>query len=809
MMDRQRVPETVAGATDRAVRAAVATVPFISVLLVDTQMRYHAVLGSAAKMHGYDPASLLGRHVEEVLAPSAFARIGPLLQRALAGETVVDIAESADGLAVYETTYAPAVDNGVGVGALAVVRDITMEHRALAELAAADAQHQMILSHISDVVALTRPDGRFSWVSPSAERVLGWPAAELLERPIFEFVHPGDVDQLRTRRAALLESGGSRLIAYRIRRPDGTWVPIESHVAAVRAAETDAITALLVTARDVTERHRLESRLAQAVEMFEQSFAAAPIGKALVGVDGRLIKVNTALCSLLGRDEAELIGRTFHEITHADDLAADVELLHETAIGAPADDRVERRYRRPDGTVGWVLLAVSVVRGDGGQPRFSIVQFQDISARKDALREMERGATTDALTGLPNRLLLTDRLRHAVALARRGGWLVGVISLDLDLFKRVNDTLGRGGGDELLRQAADRLLHAGREGDTTIRLGGDEFVVICEHVTAVSEIVEIAERLRSELSRPFTIADRDIQLSAAVGVAVGRCGTGESLLRQADRLMATAKRHQPTRIDVYAEALEVIAHDQLSLHKALCEGIGRGELRVFYQPIVDLASRAVVAREALVRWAHPTLGLLHPAAFLDGTDRTRLGVMIGERVLMQACTDATAWHSDTAVHVNISAGHLAQPDFPDYVRRCLDTTGLPADRLVLEIPESLVLAASPATLACAPDLTALGIGLSLDNFGTGYSSVTALNRLPIDSFKIDRSIIADASDNPTSASLVEGLISLGSHMDLDVIAGGIQTHEQAEWLTNRGCPHGQGYHLGRPSAPPPSEPPDA
>lgn len=229
---------------------------------------------------------------------------------------------------------------------------------------------------------------------------------------------------------------------------------------------------------------------------------------------------------------------------------------------------------------------------------------------------------------------------------------------------------------------------------------------------------------------------------------------------------------------------------------------------MFYQPIVDLRTRAIVAREALVRWAHPTLGLLHPTAFLDGTDRSRLGVMIGERVLMQACTDASSWPGDTVVHVNISAGHLAQPGFPDYVARCLDTTGLPADRLVLEITESLVLAASPSTLASAPDLTALGVGLSLDNFGTGYSSVTALNRLPIDSFKIDRSIIADASDNPTSASLVEGLISLGSHMDLDVIAGGIETQEQAEWLTTRGCPHGQGYYFGRPSVPPQSDPPD-
>ena len=256
--------------------------------------------------------------------------------------------------------------------------------------------------------------------------------------------------------------------AYRFGRPDGTWIPIESHVRAVRASEGDAITGLLLTARDVTERHRLEAKLAQATEMFEQSFAAAPIGKALVGVDGRVIKVNTALCSLLGRDAAELIGRTFQEITHPDDLAADVQLLHETAIGARAGYRVEKRYLRPDGAVGWVLLAVSVVRGDGGHPRFFIVQFQDISERKDALREMERRVTTDALTGLPNRVLLMDRLRHAVALARRDGRLVGVISIDLDLFKRVNNTLGHGGGRRVAapgRRPPDPRRPGGRHHD--------------------------------------------------------------------------------------------------------------------------------------------------------------------------------------------------------------------------------------------------------------------------------------------------------------------------------------------------------
>jgi diguanylate cyclase (GGDEF)-like protein/PAS domain S-box-containing protein len=800
MMEQSCVPAAAAGAAERVVRAAVSSLPYMSVLLVDAELRYRAVLGAAANAHGYDPADLIGRRVEEVLPPSAFARIGPRFERALGGETFVDVAaESVDGTAVYETTYAPAVEHGAVIGALAVVRDVTVEHRALAELAASDELHQTILGNVSDVVAVTAPDGRYGWVSPSAEWVLGWRPEELLGRSLFEFVHPEDVAEVRARRAAVLDAGGSVLVACRFRRPDGTWSRVESHARALIGPDPDVITGVVVTIRDVTDRHRLESDLARAQELFELSFSAAPIGMALVDPEGRFLKVNTALSVLLGRNEPTLLELTFQEITHPEDLSADMDLLRETTEGVRSGYRMEKRYLRPDGSVVWALLAVSVVRDERGRPRFFVSQIEDITERKAALQEMQRLSMSDALTGLPNRMLLMDRLRHALALARRADWLVGVVFVDLDGFKHVNDSLGHDAGDELLRQTAARLSRVARDSDTTTRLGGDEFVVICEQVTTLDEVARIAERMRGELSRPFTVFGHDVQISASVGVTAGNTSTGESLLREADRSMCTAKRGRLDRVDVYAEALEVVAHDQLSLHAALQGGITRGELVVFYQPIVDLRSGVVVAREALVRWQHPTLGLLPPAAFLDGIDHSQLGILLGEDVVARACADAVSWPHDLVVHVNISARHLAQPGFPRFIARCLATTGLAADRLVLEITESLVLAASPSTLTSATTLTSLGVGLSLDDFGTGYSSVAALNRLPVDSIKIDRSFIADASDNPATAALVEGLISLGSHMDLDVIAEGIETAEQAAWLASRGCPHGQGYHFGHPT----------
>ncbi len=792
------------GMVDRVVRAALASLPHVSVLLFDPELRYLAVLGAAPHAHGYSPEALLGRPMADVLPPAAYERIGAQVRRALRGETFTDTLHSVDGQGIYETTYGPAVEDGEVIGAVAVVRDVTVEQRALTELAAADELHQTILGNISDVITLAGvPDGGYSWVSPSVERVTGWRAADLVGLHIADYAHPDDLPAVREGRAELMAGAAQVEVRYRFRRSDGRWMWLEGHARAVRDAAGEPLS-LVSTMRDVSDRVRLEGELAQALSMFELSFAAAPIGMALVSVDGRWLKVNSALCELLERDEATLLAGTFQDVTHPADLGADLDLLREVLDGTRTGYRLEKRYLRPDGTVVWVLLAVALVRDEAGAPAFFISQVEDISERKHAQHEMERLATTDPLTGLPNRLLLMDRLRHALAIAHRSGRLVGVVFVDLDRFKEVNDTSGHDSGDELLRQVATRLVAATREGDTTTRLGGDEFVVLCEQVGSLEEVRAVAERLRDELSRPFAVLGREVQISASVGVTVGGAETGsdaaEALLRDADRSMYSAKRRGRAQVDMYSAAFGSAAADRFALHSELRAGISRGELRVHHQPIVDLRTGAVVAREALVRWAHPTRGLLAPREFLDGTDHTPLGVQLGEEVMRIACADAASWPDRAVVHVNVSARHIAQAGFPTFVAACLDATGLPADRLVLEITESLVLAATRSTLASTAALTEIGVALCLDDFGTGYSSITALHRLPIDSLKIDRSFVAGILDNPASATLVEGLVNLGAHMGIGVVAEGVETADQARWLAETGCPHGQGFHFGRPGA---------
>jgi diguanylate cyclase (GGDEF)-like protein/PAS domain S-box-containing protein len=548
----------------------------------------------------------------------------------------------------------------------------------------------------------------------------------------------------------------------------------------------------------------IDTLLADRGQLFQALFLSAPIPKALVDLDGHVLVANPMMCALTGRTAEELAGRHVDLLAHPDDPPVGDLGLAPDADEARLDPNLlldgERRLRRSDGTELWVIQSHEIVRHINGEPQFVVLALVDVTDRRRAEDDLVRRAFTDPLTGLPNRRALADRLRHAVALSRRRGLQVGLVHLNIDRFKAVNEALGHEAGDLLLSQVADRLRWSTRVEDTAVRLGADEFLVVAEDVEDLDGLRALADRLLSVLDEPFLVHEREINLSASVGLTLGADMSPDDLLRQAQSALTRAKADgSRARIEVHEGALSHGDVDALQLETELRHALDNEELRLFYQPIVHLGDETLLGYEALVRWQHPTRGLLPPAAFLDAAENNRLTSKLGEWVLRRACTDAAAWPENLRVHVNISARHLAEEGFSELVAFALEESGLAPERLELEITESTALFAAEATLHSVAVVTDQGVTLALDDFGTGYSAITALHRLPIHTVKIDRSFVADVVTEPATAALVQGLLQLGRGMGLQVIAEGIEDLDQADWLLRHGCAMAQGYAFGRPA----------
>ncbi|WP_307831422.1 putative bifunctional diguanylate cyclase/phosphodiesterase [Nucisporomicrobium flavum] len=418
-----------------------------------------------------------------------------------------------------------------------------------------------------------------------------------------------------------------------------------------------------------------------------------------------------------------------------------------------------------------------------------------------ALRENRDLAVTDPLTGLANRTLVGERLIQLSAQPLRAGRHAAVLIVDLDHFKRVNDTYGHDAGDAVLSGAAAALRSVIRAGDTAGRLGGDEFAVILQNLPDADTAARIAERLVEALRTPVIFGDRLLAVEASIGVAVRdeRTVDGEELMRHADTAMYSAKRAGRGRYAVYQPELDSRARDAELRH-----AIDNGELVVFFQPAVELGGGRIEAVEALVRWNHPERGLLMPGDFIALAEETGAVVPLGERVLRDACREVVRWQSTVPgsehvrLSVNLSPNQVLQPELVDTVSNILDETGFPAHRLILELTEGVMLEPDAAVVARLEKLRAMGISIAVDDFGTGYSALTYLRRLPVDILKIDRSFVTGIADDPEARTVAEAVVRLGMAFRMNVVAEGIETADQARGLAAMGCGFGQGFHFYRP-----------
>jgi diguanylate cyclase (GGDEF)-like protein/PAS domain S-box-containing protein len=527
----------------------------------------------------------------------------------------------------------------------------------------------------------------------------------------------------------------------------------------------------------------------------------------LLGPDMRTIYESPAVATALGGSPNGLIGRLQGVLVHPDDEPiARAELTKVLTGGLGTTTQFECRVRRTNGD--WLTID-SVMTNLLDEPDVGaiVLNSRDVTERRSLERELNHQAFHDTLTGLANRSLFLDRLSHAMDRADRGTDPVGVLFLDLDDFKAVNDSFGHPAGDGLLVAVAERIRAATRPGDTVARFGGDEFAVLVESGTMPDAAEAVAQRITEGLAATFRIHTNDVAMRASIGIALGRRPqeTPDDLLRDADLAMYLAKRNGKGRFEMYRPNMHADAVRRLETAVGIREGLESGQFEVYYQPIVDTHTSRLTGAEALVRWNHPTRGLLAPLEFIPIAESTGLIVALGRQVLQEATRQAQEWRQsrqvgdDFYVSVNLSTHQLQEPDLVDDISSALDASGLPPGALVLEVTESAIIEDVDLGLPRLHAIRSLGVGLAVDDFGTGYSSLSYLADLPVNFVKIDKSFIDRITPDASGTTMARAVIDLSRALGFTCIAEGVEHESQRAALDKLGCESSQGYLFARPA----------
>jgi diguanylate cyclase (GGDEF)-like protein/PAS domain S-box-containing protein len=590
-------------------------------------------------------------------------------------------------------------------------------------------------------------------------------------------------------------------------------------IGAVAVAALGIVALLRVSvAHNEAEHHAQETRVSQAQREAEQNqlrfaaaFTHAAIGMAIVDAQGRIVRVNQALCALLARSEERLAGKRFIDMLHPDDGALFDRQSRDVAerVGASTYS-VELRCTSGDGSDLWVALHCGRYKDPDSVDDGLIYQVQDITSRQLAEAQLQHVAYHDSLTELPNRAYFHAQLGKAVESSLTDPSVrFAVMFLDLDRFKVVNDSLGHFYGNELLREVGRRIQQCLRKKEVVARLGGDEFAVLLHDLHDSDDGTGLAERILQALSKPLPIGGTEIIPSASIGVTFSDLGyrTADELLRDADLAMYEAKTAGRGRVAVFDRSMHERIADKLALEADLRHAIGEGELSLSYQPLFDLEPYRLVGFEALARWQHPTRGAVSPAVFIGLAEEAGHIEALTAWVIEKAVEQLAAWHraaphmAHLGISVNISGRDLAQPDFVERVLRVLHRHGVASGRLTLEITETVLMNRLDMVRDAIARLRAVGVRLAIDDFGTGYSSLAYLGTLPVDCLKIDRSFVAAMDDGAEYVEIVRAVLSLGQALGKNVVAEGIETAEQLATLRRLGVPVGQGYLLSRPLRP--------
>jgi diguanylate cyclase (GGDEF)-like protein/PAS domain S-box-containing protein len=777
----------------------------------------------ASEISGWPHGELVGQSGSVFyLSERDYNEIGRIAQPLLSAGKLLDHEmpmRRKDGSVVYCHIRAKAINpENTAEGTIWIIEDVGERRRAEAELQDLLLRQQAILENASVGILFTS-NGVIVHCNPRMEAIYGWAPGELLGRTsdVF-FKDTQDYEAFGHRVAPLLAAGELVDIEWQNVRKDGS-VLWSRHLAKALPVQNGEQSTIWIS-EDITARKQIEAELAQTQRQLEQRvhertadlekanqqldamFQSSPMAIYTRDLQGIVTSWNPAAERILGWTAAEIVGERLPSLDQ--DRERELVELRRRVLGGDTLLQKEMCLPRNDGQPVHMDMTFAPMRDAQGAITGYLTIVADITERKKAEQQALFLAHHDALTGLPNRLLLQDRLDQAVTQAERSRTHGALIYLDLDNFKQINDTLGHACGDQLLREVTARLKECVRESDTISRQGGDEFLIVLRDLPDTQAAAPVLDKVMTRMQQPLHINGHDLSTSVSMGVALfpedGR--DFETLLRKADLAMYRAKEAGRNTYRYFNEEMSTQASEHMAMRNGLRRALENGELELHFQPQVHLGSGQVLGAEALLRWRTPDGNTVMPGRFIPVAEESGLIVPIGEWVIMEACRQASAWRNAGLPHlcvaVNLSAVQFRRGNIEQTVLQALEATGLPPDCLELELTESIMLQNVEQVLGTVRRLKLLGVKLSIDDFGTGYSSLSYLKRFDIDKLKIDQSFIRDLASDPDDAAIVRAIVQMAHSLNLKTIAEGVETDDMRHMLRVFQCDEAQGYLFARP-----------
>ena len=776
----------------------------------DLDGKYLSINQVVESVLGYTCEEALSLNIGEIVAPEHLALVKENLLRKVRGAASqtsyeVECIRKDGTRAMLEVNSSIITKNAVPIAIQGIARDIT--ERKLAEEAnrKSEERYRDLFENANDLIYTHDLDGNFTSLNRAGEIITGYTRDEALKLNIGQVVAPEHLEAARTMTARKVAGGRPTAYELDIIAKDGKRVSLELSTRLIISTDGLPI-GVQGIGRDITQRREAERSLHEALSLFSSTFESTADGIIVMGLDQEIVTCNRKFMEMWNvpqeiieqKDGQVLIDHIAMQLKDPDGLLENLIRVYKDPLATASqilelnDGRIFERYSQPQ-----ILEDKAVGR---------VACFRDITQRNQAEEKLRHYALHDTLTDLPNRVHFMNDLRQVVDIgAKNPKALFAVLFLDLDRFKVINDSLGHAIGDKLLISIAERLKACVRPGDVVARLGGDEFTILLNRSGPLDEVIRVAERLQTRISEPFKLDNYEVFTTASIGIVCSSPGVereAEDFLRDADAAMYRAKEAGKARYEVFDTEMHVRNMNLLRIETDLRHAVERQELEVLYQPIVDLATGCVAEFEALIRWRHPKHGLVAPDEFVEVAEETGLIISIGRWILERACTQTAEWQKrfgvPVSVSVNLSAKQLMHPQLTKQIKDILSSSGLDADYLQLEVTENTVMEHSERSLKVLSELAELGIALSTDDFGTGFSSLSYLQRFPFGRLKIDRSFVNIVDTDDKSNAIVKTILMLGINLGLEIVAEGIETPKQLDTLRALGCKLGQGYLFSHP-----------